>query len=70
LDAADYGSSLKLICRARNGVRRPIRAALAEWQTRRRERAELAQMTPAELRDARLTTYEAQTEARKPFWRA
>ncbi len=47
-----------------------IRAALAVWGARRRERAELATMTQSELRDAGITPYEARFEARKPFWRA
>lgn len=47
-----------------------VHATLTEWRARRRERAELAQMTPAELRDIGITPYDARTEVRKPFWRA
>ena len=47
-----------------------LAARLAAWRRRRRERAELASLTPAELRDAGIAPYDAKCEARKPFWRA
>lgn len=39
------------------------------WIARSRERRQLAAMTMRELRDIRITRYDALTEAGKPFWR-
>jgi len=40
------------------------------WWRRRRERAELAQMTDRELWDFGVNRVDARAETRKPFWRA
>ena len=45
------------------------RAVLAAWRLRLRERAELARLTPSELRDAGITPYDVAREARRSFWR-
>jgi uncharacterized protein YjiS (DUF1127 family) len=50
--------------------RRAIGQRLAEWRLRRRQRAELASMSDAELRDMQIGRYEAWLETHKPFWRA
>ncbi len=39
------------------------------WHERRRGRAELARMSPYELRDIRISPGEVFMEVRKPFWR-
>jgi uncharacterized protein YjiS (DUF1127 family) len=39
------------------------------WHERRRGRAELARMSPYELRDIGISRGEASLEAQKPFWR-
>jgi uncharacterized protein YjiS (DUF1127 family) len=49
---------------------RAVRDLLGLWRRRMRECDELSRMTDAELRDARITRYEAWLEIRKPFWRA
>ena len=41
-----------------------------QWPRRIRSRQELAGMTAADLRDARITLPEAAREAGKPFWRS
>jgi uncharacterized protein YjiS (DUF1127 family) len=56
--------------RMRESVRRwwrAVRSVLGLWQQRMRGRAELARMTEAELKDARINPYEAWLEVRKPF---
>jgi uncharacterized protein YjiS (DUF1127 family) len=49
-------------------IRRCV-ALLTTWQRRSRERAQIAQMTDRELRDAGLTRSEAVALSDKPFWR-
>ena len=49
---------------------RSVRGMLAAWRQRMRDREELARMTDSELRDARMTPYDARRETGKPFWRA
>ena len=46
-----------------------IARALAAWQRRARERAQLADMSERELRDIGLTSAESAREDAKPFWR-
>jgi uncharacterized protein YjiS (DUF1127 family) len=43
---------------------------VGEWRRRLRDRRELAAMSDRSLRDIGLTRYDADWEARKPFWRA
>lgn len=43
---------------------------IQEWQRRARSRHELAVLCDRCLRDIGVTRYEANQEARKPFWRA
>jgi uncharacterized protein YjiS (DUF1127 family) len=53
---------LPLAERFRNRVR--------EWRQRVRERNEVMMLSDRDLRDIRWNRYEAQVEARKPFWQA
>lgn len=46
------------------------RETIAEWQRRARSRHELAVLCDRCLRDMGATRYDADREARKPFWRA
>jgi uncharacterized protein YjiS (DUF1127 family) len=58
---------------ARAPLRRRAAEALAlvrEWRRRARGRRELAALSDRCLHDIGLTRYDAQREARKPFWRA
>jgi len=48
---------------------RSVRVLIGSWRQRIRERAELSRMTVRDLRDARVSTYDARIESRKPFWR-
>jgi uncharacterized protein YjiS (DUF1127 family) len=41
-----------------------------EWRRRSRDRRALASISDRSLRDIGLTRYDADWEARKPFWRA
>ncbi len=53
--------------------RREIRswvAAIDTWWRRSREREILMTMSDRDLKDIGITRYDAQYEARKPFWRA
>jgi uncharacterized protein YjiS (DUF1127 family) len=43
---------------------------VGEWRRRVRDRRALAAMSDRSLRDIGLTRYDADWEARKPFWRA
>jgi len=43
---------------------------LGEWRRRLDDRRALAAMSDRSLRDIGLTRYDADWEARKPFWRA
>lgn len=45
------------------------RAAAARWLARLNERADMAKMTPREMRDAGITPYDVARECGKPFWR-
>jgi uncharacterized protein YjiS (DUF1127 family) len=45
-------------------------AEIREWRRRSRDRHALAAMSNRSLRDIGLTRYDADWEARKPFWRA
>jgi uncharacterized protein YjiS (DUF1127 family) len=58
----------------RTGVLHHILARMAsqvgEWRRRLRDRRTLATMSDRALRDIGLTRYDADWEARKPFWRA
>jgi uncharacterized protein YjiS (DUF1127 family) len=47
-----------------------IGSEVGEWRRRLRDRRELAAMSDRSLRDIGLTRYDADCEARKPFWRA
>jgi uncharacterized protein YjiS (DUF1127 family) len=47
-----------------------FRAVFATWSARRRERIQLAALSPRELRDIGLSPGEAMTESAKPFWLA
>ena len=47
---------------------RPFAWLVRVWR-HRRESAQLLSMTDRELRDIGVTRYEAEMEARKPFWR-
>ena len=42
---------------------------ISEWRRRLRDRRALAMMSDRSLRDIGLTRYDADWEARKPFWR-
>ena len=46
-----------------------ISSVLGEWRRRLRDRCALAAMSDRSLRDIGLTRYDADFEARKPFWR-
>jgi uncharacterized protein YjiS (DUF1127 family) len=60
----------------RDGLRRHRRsdggwiALLKEWWRRMQDRRMLATMSEQSLRDIGITRYDAEFEARKPFWRA
>lgn len=56
--------------RDRTGVLYHVLAELREWRRRLRDRRDLAAMSDRSLRDISLTRYDAEWEARKPFWRA
>jgi uncharacterized protein YjiS (DUF1127 family) len=45
-------------------------ALLKEWWRRMQDRRMLATMSEQSLRDIGITRYDAEFEARKPFWRA
>jgi uncharacterized protein YjiS (DUF1127 family) len=45
-------------------------ALLKEWWRRMQDRRTLATMSEQSLRDIGITRYDAEFEARKPFWRA
>lgn len=47
-----------------------LRATLALWRRRARERAELARLGERELRDIGMSPGTLYTELGKPFWRA
>jgi uncharacterized protein YjiS (DUF1127 family) len=47
-----------------------LRTLIEEWGRRARGRRELAALSDRCLRDIGLTRYDANREARKPFWRA
>jgi uncharacterized protein YjiS (DUF1127 family) len=47
-----------------------LHTLIAEWRHRARGRRELAALSDRCLRDIGLTRYDANREARKPFWRA
>jgi uncharacterized protein YjiS (DUF1127 family) len=47
-----------------------IGSEVGEWRRRLRDRRALAVMSDRSLRDIGLTRYDADWEARKPFWRA
>jgi uncharacterized protein YjiS (DUF1127 family) len=47
-----------------------ISLEVGEWRRRLRDRRALAAMSDRSLRDIGLTRYDADWEARKPFWRA
>ena len=58
---------------SRPSARRPfaeLRSLIDEWRRRARGRRELAALSDRCLRDIGLTRYDANREARKPFWRA
>lgn len=44
-------------------------AVAGRWLARLRERADMARMTPREMRDAGITPYDIERECAKPFWR-
>ena len=46
-----------------------IGSEIGEWRRRLRDRRALATMSDRSLRDIGLTRYDADWEARKPFWR-
>jgi len=46
-----------------------IGSEIGEWSRRLRDRRALAMMSDRSLRDIGLTRYDADWEARKPFWR-
>jgi uncharacterized protein YjiS (DUF1127 family) len=58
----------------RRGVRPWRRTSLValfhEWRRRFHDRCALANLCDRSLRDIGLTRYDADREARKPFWRA
>ena len=45
-----------------------VRRVVAAWSLRRRSRADLARLTPAQLRDIGLDRLSAEDEAQRPFW--
>jgi uncharacterized protein YjiS (DUF1127 family) len=45
-------------------------ALLKEWWRRMQDRRTLATMSEQSLRDIGISRYDAEFEARKPFWRA
>jgi uncharacterized protein YjiS (DUF1127 family) len=63
----------KQVC-DRTGVLQYVLARMAsevgEWRRRFDDRRSLAAMSDRSLRDIGLTHYDADWEARKPFWRA
>jgi uncharacterized protein YjiS (DUF1127 family) len=58
----------------RHGLQRHRRsdriALLKEWWRRMQDRRTLATMSEQSLRDIGISRYDAEFEARKPFWRA
>ena len=58
----------------RHGLQRRRRsdriALLKEWWRRMQDRRTLATMNEQSLRDIGISRYDAEFEARKPFWRA
>ena len=58
----------------RHGLQRHRRsdriALLREWWRRIQDRRTLATMSEQSLRDIGISRYDAEFEARKPFWRA
>jgi uncharacterized protein YjiS (DUF1127 family) len=75
---ASIGTSMALgaVHQIHRAVARPLRenrswvAAIDKWWRRSREREILMTMSDRELKDIGITRYDAQYEARKPFWRA
>ncbi len=55
---------------AAGALLRRAAGALGEWSLRRKGRAELARLSPYQLKDVGLTPGQASFEAAKPFWRA
>jgi uncharacterized protein YjiS (DUF1127 family) len=49
---------------------RGLIALLREWWRRMQDRRTLATMSEQSLRDIGISRYDAEFEARKPFWRA
>jgi uncharacterized protein YjiS (DUF1127 family) len=47
-----------------------LRKKIQVWERRSRERNWLADMADRDLRDIRLSRFEAEVEASKPFWKA
>ncbi len=47
-----------------------VAGRVARWRRRANDRAELARMSRAELRDIRFNPSEAWNDANKPFWRS
>ena len=45
-----------------------VRRVVAAWSMHRRSRADLARLTPAQLRDIGLDRLSAEDEAQRPFW--
>jgi len=46
-----------------------LKTWIAEWRRRARERRELSELNECDRRDLGISRCDAQTEARKPFWR-
>jgi uncharacterized protein YjiS (DUF1127 family) len=51
-------------------IAKGFRDRLGEWRRRVRRRNELMTLSGRDLRDFRWTRADAETEVRKPFWRA
>jgi uncharacterized protein YjiS (DUF1127 family) len=54
--------------RPKRGLRRII-AAIGTWRSRSRGRECLLRLNDRELKDLGISRYDAECEARKPFWR-
>ena len=52
------------------GLKARVSRALAQWHARARQRQQLALLDDGMLHDIGVSRVEAETESRKPFWRA
>lgn len=65
LGEVGYGRSVRL-----EGLGSRVLRALLRWDARHRERAQLAALDEAALRDMGISPGQAEAEASRPIWRA